>query len=242
MIEHDKPLCIIPARGGSKRLPHKNIALLRGKPLLCYAIEAAIESGVFSMICVSSDDDDTLKIAGGYDGVQLIHRSSELSTDKARVVDVCLELLRNFQKDDVHFKEFAVLLATSPLRTSEDIRKAYKIMRGNDVDAVMSIVRFDHTPQTAVWVPDGNVEFFFNKELTSIRQNMPILYRHNGAIYFSKTESFLRNPVQYGEKTVPYYMPPERSVDIDNPIDLEWAEFLLERNKVTVPNENPDSH
>ena len=224
-----KPLCIIPARGGSKRFPRKNITLLNGKPLLSYAVEAAIASGIFHTICVSSEDDEILAVAKRYERILPLKRRQELAADTTRIVDLCQAILKEFKSHGKYFDEFAVLLTTSPLRTAEDVRYAYRLLKENDANAVMSVVPFEHTPQTAVWAADGYLKFFFDKRYISLRQEMTDLYHHDGAIYFSKTDAFLKNPVQYGEKVIPYYIPPERSVDINNPIDLEWAKFLMSK-------------
>ncbi len=180
----ERPLCIIPARGGSKRLPRKNILPLNGKPLLCYTIEAAIESNVFDTICVSSEDDEILAVAGKYQDVLPLKRNSNLATDTVRIIDLCRFLLNEFKSIKGLFREFGILLPTSPLRTAEDIDKAYGLFKNGDANAIMSITDFEHTPQTAVWAPDGYVRFFFDEKYLGIRQNMPKLYRHDGSIFF----------------------------------------------------------
>jgi len=226
----DKPLCIIPARGGSKRLPRKNIALLGGKPLLAYAIEAAIESGVFDLVCVSSEDDEVLEVARVYGAQLILKRPPELATDTAQVRHVCAHLLEYFVAQGRAYAEFAVLLATNPFRTSEDIKAAYEIFKREDANYVMSLVPYSHPPQRAVWVPHRYVEPYFGLRYMKQAQLLDTLYRHDGSIIFAKSEAFLREKEFYGTKVVPYFIPAERSVDIDNPLDLVWAEFLLSRS------------
>ena len=121
----DRPLCIIPARGGSKRLPRKNIALLAGKPLLAYAIEEALKSNVFDMGCVSSENDEVLEVARAYGAHQALKRPPELATDTAQVKHVCKYLLEYFTDRNSAYAEFAVLLTTNPFRTAEDVKAAY---------------------------------------------------------------------------------------------------------------------
>lgn len=97
----------------------------------------------------------------------------------------------------------------------------------------MSVVPFDHAPYAAVQLDRGGyLEFHFDRKYLGIRQELPELYRHDGAIYFSRTETFLANPVQYGDRVAPYFMPVERSVDIDTPLDLKWAEFLMKEREM----------
>ena len=223
----DRPLCIIPTRGGSKRLPHKNIALLGGKPLLAYAIEEALKSNVFEMVCVSSEDDEILEVARAY-GIELaLKRPPELATDTAQVKHVCKYLLEHFASRGLAYAEFAVLLATNPFRTAEDIQAAYDIFKRKDANYVMSLVPYSHPPQRAVWVTDGYVKPYFGLQYMKQTQLLDTLYRHDGSVIFAKTDVFLQEGELYGSKVVPYFIPVERSVDIDSPLDLAWAEFLL---------------
>ena len=239
---NERTLCIIPARGGSKRIPRKNIKLLDGKPLLSYAIESAIESNLFSTICISSEDEEILDVAREYPEVFPMKRDMNLASDIALIGDLSKSIIEEFESKGQSFENFCILLTTNPLRTAEDIINAHEILKNGDCDAVMSLVPFDHTPLTAVWAPTGKVKFFFEKQKRGNRQDMVELYRHDGAVYFSKTDTFLKNPVQYGENLAPYFIPVERSVDIDNPMDFEWAEFLINRNNQKESHENSDSH
>jgi CMP-N-acetylneuraminic acid synthetase len=226
-----KPLAIIPARGSSKRFPRKNIALLAGKPLLVYAIEAALESNIFEVICVSSEDDEILKVAQKH-GALADHRPQELSVDTAQVKHVSLYLLEKFAAQGKAFEDFGILLPTSPLRTGQDIREAYKVFKKGEGNYLMSLVPFSHPPQMALWAPQGYIEPFFGRQYLKQSQFLDILYRHDGAIIFARSAAFLKEQDYYGTRIVPYYLPVERSVDIDNPLDLEWAEFLLSRSRI----------
>lgn len=225
----NKPICIIPARGGSKRFPGKNIALLAGKPLLAYAIEAALDSEVFDQVCVSSDDDKILDIARRYGATLALKRPPELATDTAQVKQVCAYLLEDLAAQGRCYSEFAVFLVTTPFRTSQDIRAAYEIFKRKEANYLMSLVPYSHPPQRGVWAPDGYVEPYFGVQHMKPTQLLDTLYRHDGSMIFAKSEVFLREREFYGSKVVPYFIPPERSVDIDNPLDLAWAEFLLSR-------------
>jgi len=224
-----KVLCIIPARGGSKRLPRKNITLLAGKPLLAYTIEEALKSNIFGVVCVSSEDDEVLKFARAYGTHLALKRPLELATDRAQVKHVCKYLLEYFAAQGSAYAEFAVLLPTNPLRTDQDIQAAYEIFKREDANYVMSLVPYSHPPQRAVCVTDGYVKPYFGFQYIKQAQLLDTLYRHDGSITFAKTEAFLREGEFYGTKVVPYFIPQERSVDIDSPQDLAWAEFLLSR-------------
>ena len=223
----DKPLCIIPARGGSKRFPRKNIALLAGKSLLSYAIESALESKIFSEVCVSSDDEEILGIANDYDGILALERPEELATDTAQVKEVCLYLLKYFADRGKVYTEFAVLLTTNPFRTAKDIQRAYDIFKRADANYVMSLVPYSHPPQRAVWAPNGVAKPYFGANYMKQTQFLDRVYRHDGSIILGRSEVFFREREFYGTKVVPFFISPEKSVDIDSPLDLAWAEFLL---------------
>jgi len=225
----DKPLGIIPARGGSKRFPRKNLALLAGKPLLAYALEAALESRVFETVCVSSEDEEILEATRRYGAHLALKRPPELATDTAQVRQVCVALLEDFRQQGHDYREFGVMLVTNPLRTAADIINAYEIFKRGEANYVMSLVPFSHPPQRAVWAPRGYVEPYFGPQYMKPAQVLDPLFRHDGSIIFGKCDVFLREQEFFGTKVRPYFMPVERSVDIDDPQDLEWAEFLLRR-------------
>lgn len=229
MTSTDKVLCIIPARGGSKRFPRKNIALLAGKPLLTYAIEAAVESNIFDKICVSSDDEEILGIAKAYDSISALKRSQELATDTVQIKEVCLYLLEYFASQGEAYTEFAVLLTTNPFRTAKDIRNAYGIFKSSNANYVMSLVPYSHPPQRAVWAPKAYVEPYFGLRYMKQTQLLDPLFRHDGSVIFARSEIFMKEREFYGTKVAPYFISPEKSVDIDNPLDLAWAEFLFKR-------------
>jgi CMP-N-acetylneuraminic acid synthetase len=230
MKEIDQPLAIIPARGGSKRFPQKNIALLKGKPLLAYAIEAAIDSNVFGEVCVSSEDDEILELAKSY-GVKLVlKRPAYLAADHTPLKELCAYLINSFKKQNINYPEFGLLLPTNPLRTAQDIRAAYNTFKNSDGDFCMSLVPYSHPPQRAVCVRLGYVEPFWGPEYMIQTQALEPLYRHDGSIIFAKTQAFMEKKEYYGEKVIPFIIPEERSVDIDSPLDLAWAEFLLTKS------------
>jgi CMP-N-acetylneuraminic acid synthetase len=222
---------VIPARGGSRRLRRKNLAQLLGKPLLAYAIEAAEESQVFDQVCVSSEDEEILEVAQHYGADLALKRPPELAADTAQVRHVCAYLLEHFATQGRLYAAFGVLLATSPLRTAEDVRAAYEIFQHSGAECVMSVVPFSHPPQRALWIRDGYAKPYFGTEYMIQTQLLDSLYRHDGAVILARSEEFLRTKQFYGDKVVPYHIPIGRSVDIDSAEDLAWAEFLLTRSR-----------
>ena len=228
----NKPLAIIPARGGSKRFPGKNVAILAGKPLIAYAIEAAQESEVFDLVCVSSEDDEILRIAKKWGAQTVMKRPVELADDLTPLKEVCAYLLESFSSQGRNYGEFGLLLATNPLRTAADLREAYQLFKKENAVTCMSLVPFSHPPQRAVRVDaeSGLVQPYFGTERMTQSQLLEPLYRHDGSIIFAQSEMFLKTREFYGPGVVPYFIPCERSVDIDSPLDLAWAEFLLKRS------------
>jgi N-acylneuraminate cytidylyltransferase len=228
----EKPLAIIPARGGSKRFPRKNIAMLAGKPLIAYAIEAARDSEIFDLVCVSSEDDEIIEIAEGWGAQAVLKRPAELADDRTSLKEVCAYLLESFSLQGKKYQEFGLLLVTSPLRTFADLREAYHLFKKENAAICMSLVPFSHPPQRAVKVntKSGFVEPYFGLENMTQTQLFEPLYRHDGSVIFAQSEMFLKTREFYGPGVVPYFIPPERSVDIDSPQDLAWAEFILERH------------
>ena len=222
-----KPLCIIPARGGSKRFPRKNIALLAGKPLLGWAIESAKESEVFDMIMVSSEDEEILSIGSEFGADLTVKRPAHLADDKTQLKTVCKYHLENFTAEGKIYKEFALLLTTNPLKSAFDIRRAYEIFAQSDANYLMSLVQYNHPPQRAVMINQGYVQPYFGIENMKQAQRLQPLYHHDGSFIYARTESFLHEGEFYGSEVLPYIIPGERSVDIDSPLDLKWAEFLL---------------
>jgi CMP-N-acetylneuraminic acid synthetase len=235
MLELDRPLCIIPARGGSKRFPRKNVSLLAGKPLLAYAIEAAVGSDVFDLVCVSSEDEEILNTARQYNAQCVLKRPENLAGDGVQLKEVCTYLLQSFQDQGRFYKEFGLLLVTNPLRIAQDIRDAYEIFKREKANYCMSLVPYAHPPQRAVWVNAGVVLPYFGSKYMKQSQLLEALYRHDGSVIFAKTRAFLEEKEFYGSKVVPYFMPSDRSVDIDAPLDLAWAEFLMARSGFYEP-------
>jgi len=225
-----RPVCIIPARGGSKRFPRKNIAPLNGKPLIAYAIEAAVKSQVFETVCVSSDDDEILSVAKKYGADLPLKRPEEFSGDKVQLKQVCLYLLEKFAEEGKPYDSFGLLLPINPFCTADDIRKAYQLFTTKDANYVMSLTRCSHPPQQSVCIKDGYVKSYFGDEHFCRSQDLEPLYLENGSIFFGKTDVFRQEKEFYGSKVVAHIMPPERSVDIDSPLDLKWAEFLMANN------------
>jgi CMP-N,N'-diacetyllegionaminic acid synthase len=211
-------LAIIPARGGSKRLPRKNLLDLCGKPLIAWSIEAALKSKYISKVIVSSDDEEILNIAKEYKA-DFIKRPDELASDTATTFDALKHTLKNVGKYD-----YVVLLQpTSPLRSEKHINEAIELLKEKNADAIISVCEMEHSPLWSNTLnEDLNMSNFLRDEVLNKRsQDLPKYYRLNGAIYICKTEELLENKGFFIKENIyDYKMDKKHSVDIDEEIDF----------------------
>jgi len=223
-------LCIIPARGGSKRFPGKNVALFDGTPLLTRTVEVAREAGIFDRILVSTDDAEAERLAQKADA-EVHHRAAALADDSARLVDVCLAILDELAAAGEPVDTFCLLIPTSPFRTATHVRESYELLRERRANGVMSVAVFPHVAFWAVHEVKGHVRLFWGKRWLRSRHELPSLYRHNGVVLWMRAAAFRRYRDFYCPKVVPYHMSLEESVDIDYPLDLDLAEVLQQRRR-----------
>ncbi len=229
-----KNLAIIPARSGSKGLKDKNVKLLAGKPLLAYAIEAAINSGIFTEVMVSTDSEKYAEIAKKYGAKVPFLRSEQTASDSATSADVISEVLSNYANMGMTFDNNVLLQPTSPLRTAEDIKAAYQLFLERKADAVVSVCEVDHSPLwTNTLSSDHSLYNFLSEEVRNTpRQQLSTYYRLNGAIYITKLSDGKNEGVDiYGENSFAYIMKKSHSVDIDDDIDFAFAESLINFNR-----------
>jgi len=230
MYNNKKFLAIIPARSGSKGIKNKNIISLKGKPLISYTIESAIESGIFDEVMVSTDSKEIAEISKTYGAKIPLLRPYKLATDEASTLDVILHTLDYYINQKIFYDYFVLLQPTSPLRNSEDIVNAVELLFEKNADSVVSVCETDHSPLWSNTLPkDLNLNNFIRQEAKNKpRQELPKYYRINGAIYISKVDKFIKERDFYGLNSYAYIMPLDRSIDIDNFVDLKLAEILLE--------------
>lgn len=218
-------LAVIPARGGSKRLPRKNVLDLAGKPLIVWSIEAGLESNYIDKVIVSSDDDEILDIAQKC-GSSTTKRPDELASDTATSFDAIKHTVENMDRYD-----YVVLLQpTSPLRTAEQIDEAIELLGMVKADAVVSVCEMDHSPLWSNTLPkDGNMNHFIRDEIRDKRsQDLEKFYRLNGAVYICNTNRLLEEKSFFLHDNIfAYCMDRKSSVDIDEKIDFQFAEILI---------------
>jgi CMP-N,N'-diacetyllegionaminic acid synthase len=231
MYNDKKVLAVIPARGGSKRLPNKNILDLAGKPLIAWTIEAAKKSKYIDTLIVSTDSQKIAKVCEKYGAKVPFMRPKELATDTANSIDVILHAIDFYKKLGLNYEYIILLQPTSPLRTAEDIDDAFESF-GEDTKAVVSVCETEHPPLWSNTLPeDLSMKDFIRLKIKNKRsQDLPTYYRLNGAIYIADVEYMKINNGFIGEKTKAFIMPQERSVDIDSMVDFYFTEYLIKKN------------
>jgi pseudaminic acid cytidylyltransferase len=225
-------LGLIPARGGSKRFPRKNVALFDGVPLVVRAVRIAHEASLFDAVVVSTEDAEIERLAREA-GAEVHRRDARLASDEARVVDVCRAVLAERQTRGERYDDFCVLLPTSPFRTARHVRESLALLDERRANVVMSTAVFPHVPWWAVREERGFLRLQFGARTLKSRGKLPALRRHNGVVLWSRTDAFLRSGDFYGPRVANYPMAQDESVDIDEPLDLEFATFLSGRKQET---------
>lgn len=215
-------LAIITARGGSKRIPKKNIKEFCGKPIIAYSIEAALSSGVFEEVMVSTDSEEIKTIAEHYGAKVPFLRSERTSNDFATTADVVEEVLKKYQDIGKKFDSFACIYPTAPFVTGKKIAEAIKLM--NDADAVLSVVKFSFPPQRAFVIKNGNVAYQYPEYEKARSQDLEPIYHDCGQFYICNCEEFLKKHSLILPKTKPYILPEEEVQDIDTLSDWKIAE------------------
>lgn len=230
-----KKIAIITARSGSKGLPNKNVLFANGKPLMAYSIEAALESGEFEKIIVSTDSQEYIDLLSHYP-IEFVKRSAELASDKASSFVVIEDVLNKYQHLD--FDYFVLLQPTSPLRTAQHIQEAnVKFEQHFDKFDFLVSVSDAHKPTTLTREidEDESLKNFKLDYSNYARQQYHPEYSPNGAIFSAKPQAYLTQKHFYGEKCIAYFMDKEVSVDIDDRLDFEYFYFILQqRNKEKI--------
>lgn len=224
-----KRIAIIPARSGSKGLRDKNIKELNGKPLIAYSIEAAIKSGKFDKVFVSTDSQKYADIAQKYGADASFLRSKKNSGDTAGSWDVVREVIDILRTRGEEYDEVMLLQATSPLRSTEDIINAINLLHERNARSVVSLTECDHSPIWCNTLPkDGNMDNFDRAEYKDLpRQLLPTYYRYNGAIYLVTNDELYNADHMLEHGCYAYIMPQNRSIDIDTALDFLIAETIM---------------
>lgn len=228
-------IAIIPARGGSKRFPRKNIAPFMGKPMLIWTCEAARKSDIFDTIIVSTEDEEIAHIVNDY-GFDVFYRDMKFATAKATCADVCNEVLEHYIKLEKYYINLCCLYATAPLRTYQDIINTMKLLEDNFTLSSFAIVQCNYPPHQAFFINnEENLISYFPLLAKKQSQDLPLSFVDNGSTYAIKVSEFLKRKDFYTSKMRGHIMPPMCSVDIDTYEDYEialcFAQYL--QNKET---------
>ncbi|SLJ83936.1 pseudaminic acid cytidylyltransferase [Psychrobacter sp. DAB_AL43B] len=221
-------IAIIPARGGSKRLPGKNIKDLAGKPMIAWTIEAALDSGVFDYVFVSTDSEDIAIISKDFGAEVPFLRPDEISTDIATTNDVVTHLVEWFEEEyNREVITVAILQPTSPLRNAQHIQEAFKVMKDMHAKAVISVCELEHPIQFCNKLDlDGSMNGFIDSKNIKRTQDLEPYYRLNGAIYLFGRSYVNSLKSLYSKGTYSYIMDSSASIDIDTKEDFKLAEFF----------------
>lgn len=229
MIKGKKILAIIPARGGSKGIPHKNIKLIEGKPLIAWTIKAARMSRYIDKVIVSTDDTKIASVSKKYKAEVPFLRPKRLALDSSPTIEAVIHAINFLEKKDNDFDIIVLLQPTSPLRMRYDIDNAIKLLFRKKAEAIVSVTEAFIYPQWVNTLPaNGCMKNFLSPQTANM--NRPDLSKHfqlNGAVFVAFVDYVKKHRGFYGSKTFAYIMPKERSVDIDDILDFKFVEALL---------------
>lgn len=232
MSDSSSTIIVIPARGGSKRLPRKNVKPLAGKPLICWTIEAAIKASLDAKIIVTSDDDEILELTDYYkdSGVFKRKRIDELATDTASTVDAVVDVIQSERGSGNNPQTVILLQPTSPLRNEEDILNAFQLYKdkiiNSDKDTVVSVCEIEH-PTAWVGQVGEHMTFTGTKLLNKRSQDYGKEYRLNGAVYVGSVKHVMSEKSLFTNNLKASIMPRHRSIDIDEKVDFILCESLI---------------
>ena len=221
-------LAMITARGGSKRIPRKNIKEFCGKPILAYSIEAARSSGAFDEVMVSTDDPEIAGIAVKYGASVPFFRSEATANDYASTDDVIMEVLKTYEERGEHFDNFCCIYPTAPFVTGERLKQAMELLA--DSDSVMPVVPFSYPPQRGLLIAEnGCLVRQFPEYATARSQDLPKVYHDCGQFYACRTKPFMEAGTTDVENLIPLILSEMEVQDIDTPEDWEIAEIKYRR-------------
>ena len=216
---------MITARGGSKRIPRKNIKEFNGKPIIAYSIEAALGSGVFDEVMVSTDDEEIAEIAKKYGAKVPFLRSEKTANDFATTVDVIEEVLDTYKERGEEFDIFCCIYPTAPFITAKRLKEAVEELSASDADSLIPVVRFSYPPQRAMEIHDGKLVFRQPENLSKRSQDLEPHFHDAGQFYVVRSGSFYKNHGIMVGDILPMELSELEVQDIDNEVDWKLAEL-----------------
>jgi N-acylneuraminate cytidylyltransferase len=218
-------IAIITARGGSKRIPHKNIKEFCGKPILAYSIDAALKSKIFDNVMVSTDDENIASIAKRYGALVPFMRSKENADDYSTTASVLTEVIDSYKAKGQIFNYMCCLYPTAPFVTAEKLVRAFNKLQEQNVEAVVPVVKYAFPPQRCFIVENGKLQYKWPQHMLTRSQDLTSCYHDAGQFYFIKTDVFLHKKTLIPPETLPYILDEREVQDIDNISDWEIAEI-----------------
>lgn len=218
-------IAVIPARSGSKRIPRKNIKDFLGKPIIAYSIEAALRSGVFDGVIVSTDDKEIAEVAKHYGAKVPFFRSSEMSSDMAMTAPVLIEVINEYRKLGKQFEYLCCLYPCAPFVKPERLQKAMSQLISSKADSVVPVVKFSYPPMRGLVLRGGKLQMLFPENLNVRSQDLEPIYHDAGQFYCIRTDSLIREEKMFCDNCIPFELSELEVQDIDNFEDWELAEL-----------------
>jgi len=220
-----RSVAIITARGGSKRIPRKNIKEFLGKPIIAYSIEAARSAGCFDLVMVSTDDPEIAEVAQKQGAAVPFFRSAATASDFATTADVLLEVVGELEKRGDHFDYGCCIYPTAPFITAEKLKQGYALLTETHADSVLPVVRFGYPIQRALKAENGRLTMMWPENLNVRSQDLPAAFHDIGQFYWLNLRRFLITRRLFSDDTVPLEIPESEVQDIDNDEDWKMAEL-----------------
>jgi len=221
-------VAIIPARGGSKRIPRKNIKPFCGKPMIAWSIEAALQSGCFDQVIVSTDDAEIADVARQYGATVPFMRPVELSDDHTGTIPVMRHAIDWLNGQGPLVEQACCLYATAPFVSAEDIHRGRDVLKGNDCDYAFSVTSYAFPIQRAIRLTEqGRVEMFNPEHFNTRSQDLEEAFHDAGQFYWGRAEAWLQARMIFSPSSMPVILPRHRVQDIDTPVDWVRAEWLF---------------
>ena len=231
----NKSVAIITARGGSKRIPRKNIRLFCGKPIICFSIEAAISSGIFDKVMVSTDDTEIAEIALNAGAEVPFFRSANTSNDFATTAEVLEEVLLQYHLDNQEFRYGCCIYPTAPFVTADKLKAAFELLKNKNADSIIPINKFSFPIWRSFKMDEGRLSFNWPEYELKRSQDLPTSYHDAGQFYFFNVQKFFESKKLVSANTFGLVVPESEVQDIDNEEDWQIAEikysFLLQRDQ-----------
>ncbi len=231
----NKSVAIITARGGSKRIPRKNIRLFCGKPIICFSIEAAISSGIFDKVMVSTDDTEIAEIALNEGAEVPFFRSANTSNDFATTADVLEEVLLQYHLDNQEFRYGCCIYPTAPFVTADKLKAAFELLKNKNADSIIPINKFSFPIWRSFKMDEGRLSFNWPEYELKRSQDLASSYHDAGQFYFFNVQKFFETKKLVSANTFGLEVPESEVQDIDNEEDWQIAEikysFLLQRDQ-----------